>query len=143
MKTYAFIYCMAGFILGCLVLFVLKRNCRLLLNWKKHKILSGTENDGVNVKDLERVAENARVKALEEARAELESIVDKRTAQFKANFAELSRKTNTLARFQKITVGRELEMIALKAKINSLLKELGRKPLYTLPENSNMKDLEQ
>lgn len=46
---------------------------------------------------------------------------------------ELIEKTQRLQRFQNLTVGRELEMIALKKEINSLLTELGRPKKFEAP----------
>lgn len=43
---------------------------------------------------------------------------------------ELKKRTESLEKFQQITVGRELEMVKLKREINSLLGELGRPRKY-------------
>ncbi|MBN2532880.1 MAG: PAS domain-containing protein [Spirochaetales bacterium] len=80
-------------------------------------------------------AEKARIKALEEARTGLEKMVEERTAELKKSYNVLSEKTKILERFQKITVGRELEMIKLKAENNTLLEELGKPKKYKLPES--------
>lgn len=47
---------------------------------------------------------------------------------------DLSKKNEELEKFNSLAVGRELRMIELKKKINSLLEELGREPVFNLPE---------
>ena len=61
-------------------------------------------------------------------------MVEERTAELKKSYDVFSEKTKTLERFQKITVGRELEMIKLKAENNSLLEKLGKPKKYKLPD---------
>ncbi|MDR3435689.1 ATP-binding protein [Telmatospirillum sp.] len=46
---------------------------------------------------------------------------------------ELAERNAELERFNRATVGRELDMIALKQQINDLSRQLGREPPYPLP----------
>jgi predicted nucleic acid-binding Zn-ribbon protein len=46
---------------------------------------------------------------------------------------ELRKKVAELERFNKLMVGRELEMVKLKEQINSLHEELGRPKKYDAP----------
>ena len=46
--------------------------------------------------------------------------------------AEMAERNAELERFNRATVGRELDMIALKQEVNALARELGRKPPYPL-----------
>lgn len=46
--------------------------------------------------------------------------------------AELRQRNEELERFNRATVGRELEMIELKKRVNELSRELGREPPYIL-----------
>jgi hypothetical protein len=46
----------------------------------------------------------------------------------------LLRKMEELERFHRLTVDRELTMIDLKKEINTLLKEMGKEPKYTIVE---------
>lgn len=50
----------------------------------------------------------------------------------KQDAAELRTRNDELERFNRATVGRELDMIALKRKVNALSAELGRKPPFPL-----------
>jgi PAS domain S-box-containing protein len=52
----------------------------------------------------------------------------------------LEKKTDRLERFQKITVGRELEMVRLKEEINALLERLGEPKKYEAPDKLEKKD---
>lgn len=45
---------------------------------------------------------------------------------------ELTQRNEELERFNRVTIGRELDMIALKQQVNELLRELGREPSYPL-----------
>lgn len=45
---------------------------------------------------------------------------------------ELARRNDELERFNRATVGRELDMIALKQQVNALSRQLGREPPYAL-----------
>jgi len=54
-------------------------------------------------------------------------ITDRKTAE-----DELRHRNEELERFNRVTVGRELDMIELKKRINELSRELGRKEPYTL-----------
>lgn len=45
---------------------------------------------------------------------------------------ELTRRNEELERFNRATVGRELDMIALKQQVNALARELGREPPFPL-----------
>ncbi len=47
---------------------------------------------------------------------------------------ELLQKNEELSRFNKMAVNREIKMIELKKEINTLLKELGKKPRYEIVE---------
>ncbi len=53
---------------------------------------------------------------------------------------ELAQRNEELERFNRATVGRELDMIALKQQVNELARQLGKEPIYplafldTLPE---------
>lgn len=49
--------------------------------------------------------------------------------------AELRHKMEELERFNNLTVGRELKMIALKSEINELLKSIGEKERYRIVDN--------
>jgi len=44
--------------------------------------------------------------------------------------AKLEKKMNELSQFNKLAVGRELQMIELKKEIDDLLRELGREEKY-------------
>ena len=46
--------------------------------------------------------------------------------------AEMAERNSELERFNRATVGRELDMIALKQEVNALARELGREPPYPL-----------
>lgn len=59
------------------------------------------------------------------ARKAAEAILQQQTEELAARNAELER-------FNRATVGRELDMIALKQQINTLAGQLGQKPLYAL-----------
>lgn len=83
----------------------------------------------------ERVEE--RTKELEEAKATLEIKVVARTKELKElaesleekvrqRTKELQEKVDQLEKFQKLTIGRELKMVALKKEIERLKKELGK-----------------
>ena len=45
---------------------------------------------------------------------------------------EREKKNEELRRFNKLAVGRELKMIALKKEINALLEDLGKEPQYSI-----------
>jgi nitrate/nitrite-specific signal transduction histidine kinase len=64
----------------------------------------------------------ARTRELEELSQTLESRVEERTK-------ELQKKIDELERFRRLTVGRELKMIALKKEIKALEKELAKQKL--------------
>jgi PAS domain S-box-containing protein len=85
-------------------------------------------------KETELKLERERVHALDLARQELEGKIAERTAELKRNFNELAEKKEILERFQKITVGRELEMVRLKDEINALLEASGKPKKYDAPE---------
>ncbi|MBU1011288.1 MAG: PAS domain S-box protein [Bacteroidetes bacterium] len=55
--------------------------------------------------------------------------------QTKLAEAELKRKMEELERFNNLTVGRELKMIALKSEINELLKMMGQNERYRIVDN--------
>jgi PAS domain S-box-containing protein len=46
--------------------------------------------------------------------------------------AELAKRNDELERFNRVTVGRELDMIALKRQVNELSRALGREPPFRL-----------
>ncbi|MFI3156388.1 MAG: PAS domain-containing protein [Methylococcaceae bacterium] len=50
----------------------------------------------------------------------------------KAAEAELRRRNDELERFNRATVGRELDMIALKQQVNEFARRLGQEPIYPL-----------
>ena len=54
---------------------------------------------------------------------------------------ELKKKNEQMAAFNKITSDRELKMIELKKEINSLLKESGREPRYTIFEERTIEEI--
>ena len=56
---------------------------------------------------------------------------------------ELEERNRELERFNRATVGRELDMIALKQKINELSKQLGRSPPYPLAFLDNSRQEKQ
>lgn len=68
---------------------------------------------------------NARVSIL------ISEVEEKNKALESAN-KELSEKTDTLERFHKVTVNRELEMIKLKEEINPLLEKSGKPKKYNV-----------
>jgi PAS domain S-box-containing protein len=84
----------------------------------------------IQQRENELSAEKERTKALEETRSELEKTVEVQTAELKKSCDELSEKTKTLERFQKITIGRELEMIKIKDEIDNMLERLGQPRKY-------------
>jgi hypothetical protein len=47
---------------------------------------------------------------------------------------ELAARNAELERFNRATVGRELDMIALKQQINALSRQLGAEPPYAVPD---------
>ncbi|MGZ5581083.1 MAG: PAS domain-containing protein [Methylobacter sp.] len=59
---------------------------------------------------------------------------------------ELAQRNEELERFNRATVGRELDMIALKQQINELARQLGQEPIYplafldTLPEQQHLEE---
>ncbi|MCK4826229.1 hypothetical protein KA005_61375, partial [bacterium] len=53
---------------------------------------------------------------------------------------ELAKNNERLEKFKKITVGRELEMVKLKAEVNGLLERLGEPKKYYAPENIQKKN---
>ena len=55
----------------------------------------------------------------------------------KATQEKLKTKISDLERFNKIMVGRELEMVKLKEEVNSLLTELGKEIKYKVAEKIN------
>ncbi len=54
-------------------------------------------------------------------------ITERKTAE-----AELRRRNDELERFNRVTVGRELDMIALKQQVNEFARRLGQEPIYPL-----------
>jgi PAS domain S-box-containing protein len=54
--------------------------------------------------------------------------------QLRAQAAELVQRNAELERFNRATVGRELDMIALKREVNALRARLQLEPLYRLPD---------
>jgi hypothetical protein len=45
---------------------------------------------------------------------------------------EMQRRNEELERFNRVTIGRELDMIELKRQVNALSRELGREPPHPL-----------
>jgi PAS domain S-box-containing protein len=54
--------------------------------------------------------------------------------QIERNVAELRAVNDELTRFNRVAVGRELRMVELKKKVNSLCAELGRQPVYRMDD---------
>jgi PAS domain S-box-containing protein len=52
--------------------------------------------------------------------------------ELRQTVVELQERNNELERFNRVTVGRELDMISLKQQINALFRQLGREPPYPL-----------
>ncbi len=78
-------------------------------------------------------AENERLAANQQLRAAIQQLKANEQALQKSE-EELRKKVAELERFNKLMVGRELDMIKLKEQINSLLEELGRPGKYDTPE---------
>ena len=55
---------------------------------------------------------------------------------------ERGKKNEELRRFNKLAVGRELRMIALKSEINALLEDLGKEPRYKIAGEGDKKNYE-
>ncbi len=55
-----------------------------------------------------------------------------RTEELRRLNGQLQSRYDEMARMHQLTLGRELTMIELKKKVNSLLGELGRKPEYSV-----------
>ena len=58
----------------------------------------------------------------------------KRAGELEKAFGALKSKTNELERFYRITIDRELDMVALKGEVNVLLTQLGQPKKYAIPE---------
>ncbi|MEW6041718.1 MAG: HAMP domain-containing protein [Elusimicrobiota bacterium] len=93
--------------------------------------LQKSNDELVKSKDMEIKLQSAQ--SSEKARAEA---LQERAEEVEKAYKELKAKTEQLERFQKITVGRELEMIKLKAEINSLLEKLHLPKKYETPEKT-------
>ncbi len=52
--------------------------------------------------------------------------------ELRSALVELQQRNDELERFNRVTVGRELDMISLKQQINALSRQLGREPPYPL-----------
>lgn len=78
-------------------------------------------------------AENERRAANQQLHAAIQQLKANEQA-LQESEEELRKKVAELERFNKLMVGRELEMIKLKGQINSLLEELGRPRQYDAPE---------
>jgi HAMP domain-containing protein len=92
------------------------------------QITQKTEELGRTNEELRTIHEETQQKSeeLESMNEELRSTNEEIESANRA----LQEKSQTLERFQKITVGRELEMTKLKKEINSLLETLGRPKRY-------------
>jgi phosphoglycerate-specific signal transduction histidine kinase len=53
---------------------------------------------------------------------------------------ELKKKNEELRGFNKLGVGRELKMIALKKEINAVLEDLGKEPRYEIAGEGDKKN---
>jgi hypothetical protein len=53
-------------------------------------------------------------------------------ASMQRQTAELAQRNTELERFNRAAVGRELDMIALKQRINALCRQLGQEPPHAL-----------
>jgi len=60
--------------------------------------------------------------------------IEKSNNELTVSYGKLEEKEKQLERFNNITVGRELEMIKLKAEVNELLEKLGQPPKYERPK---------
>lgn len=76
---------------------------------------------------------------LKKSESELEKKVEERTQELtlevtirKKSEQEIQKNVDTLERFQKLTVGRELKMIKLKEEVNQLRREKGKPDKYTI-----------
>ena len=78
-------------------------------------------------------AEEERLAANQQLQSAIQQLKANEQALQKSE-EELRKKVAELERFNKLMVGRELEMIKLKGQINSLLEELGRPRQYDAPE---------
>jgi PAS domain S-box-containing protein len=87
---------------------------------------------GFAIDITERVkSENERLAANQQLRAAIQQLKANEQALQKSE-EELRQKLAELNRFNKLMVGRELEMVKLKEQINSLLEELGRPKKYDI-----------
>lgn len=77
--------------------------------------------------------ENERLAANQQLHAAIQQLKANEQALQKSE-EELRKNVAELERFNKLMVGRELEMVKLKQQINSLLEELGRPKKYNAPE---------
>jgi methyl-accepting chemotaxis protein len=91
--------------------------------------LASTFNDMVN--QLKGLLQKEKELAATAAAAEAEK---KRAVELERAYRQLQQKTMDLERFQRLTVGRELEMVKLKEEINTLLQQLGQPKKYEAPE---------
>lgn len=83
------------------------------------------------MRELNRLIQKEKELAAATAAAETER---KKVAELEKAYKDLSEKTQNLERFQKITIGREIEMVKLKEEVNSLLEKTGQPKKYEAPE---------
>lgn len=114
-----------------------------IINWAG-TIAKGGKEQKINILTNDEISEvvdysREMVKELETGRTVLEIKVEARTrelrelaesldSQIKERTSELRKKIDELERFQRVTVGRELQMIELKKEITALKEQLGGSP---------------
>lgn len=79
------------------------------------------------------VSRDALLKEMEERR-KAEGALREGKERLKSAYSELAEKTDRLERFQRIAVGREMEMVRLKGEVNELLEKLGQPRKYEAPD---------
>lgn len=72
--------------------------------------------------------------ALARVQENLEVLVQRRTEELEVSHRALREHTDMLERYQRVTQGREIDMIRLKAEVNELCQQLGLPPRYRIPD---------
>lgn len=72
--------------------------------------------------------------ALARGQENLEVLVQRRTEELEVSHRALREHADMLERYQRVTQGREIDMIRLKAEVNELCQRLDLPPRYRIPD---------